>query len=220
MAVTRSTSAKKVVPKPVAVKVAKSTRVEYVSWDYSYTQLKALSEKEGHKRPHFITKLGKWCKIQRANFQVNFQANKPLLYQYQIEKLSKIGFQFCLYNKKPKKNLKWYERYNELVDYMNKHGHANPPAREGHLGAWCKAQRAIFQNQFGSTGKMTMSQYQIDTLSSIYHWAGLRCNAPTCRPYRTCRPGRTCQPYRICLLVEGGRLRNHTLINNAIFTTG
>jgi hypothetical protein len=43
--------------------------------------------------------------------------------------------------------LKWNDRYEELVDYKNKHGHANPLQREGELGRWCKNQRAIFQNK-------------------------------------------------------------------------
>jgi hypothetical protein len=178
MAVTRSSSAKKVVHKAVAVKVTKSSGRKYVSWDDSYTQLLALSKKEGHCRPHFSTTLGKWCTQQRADFQANFQANKPLLHQYQIEKLSKNGFQFCVYNKNPTKQLKWIDRYNQLVDYKNEHGHANPPAREGRLGTWCKPQHAIFQNQFGSTGKMTLYQHQINKLVEI----GFLFNLPLGRP--------------------------------------
>jgi hypothetical protein len=91
----------------------------------------------------------------------NFHNNNGVLYQYQIDKLSKIGFQFCLI-KKPKKRLKWNDRFNEIVDYKNEHEHANPACREGELGTWCKRQRAVFQNQFSSTGKATLSQYQID----------------------------------------------------------
>jgi hypothetical protein len=43
--------------------------------------------------------------------------------------------------------LKWNDRYEELVDYKNEHGHTNPLQREGELGRWCKNQRAIFQNK-------------------------------------------------------------------------
>ena len=48
MAVTRSSSAKKVVRKAVAVKVTKSSGGRRVSWDDCYNQLFALREKEGH----------------------------------------------------------------------------------------------------------------------------------------------------------------------------
>ncbi len=172
MAVTRSSSAKKVVRKAVAVKVTKSSGGKRVPWDDRYNQLLALSKKEGHCRPHHSSTLGRWCTQQRADFQANFQANKPLLHQYQIKKLSKIGFQFCLRNKNPtkqlkSKQLKWIDRYNQLVDYKNEHGHANPLEREGQLGKWCKNQRAIFQNQFSSTGKATLFRYQIDKLVEI-----------------------------------------------------
>jgi hypothetical protein len=122
-----------------------------------------LSKKEGHCRPHHSTTLGKWCTQQR----INFQDNNRVLYQHQIKKLVTIDFQFCLYYKKPKKNLKWDDRYEELVDYKKENGHANPPKREGQLGAWCHNQRKLFQNQFSSTGKATLFRYQIEKLVAI-----------------------------------------------------
>ena len=125
MAVTRSSSAKKVVRKAVAVKVTQSSGGMRVSWDDRYNQLFALREQEGHCCPHWSTTLGKWCNNQRAKFQATFQDSYRVLYQYQIEKLSKLGFQFCLRNKKPKKNLKWDDRYDELVVYKNEHGPTN-----------------------------------------------------------------------------------------------
>jgi hypothetical protein len=164
---TRSSSAKKVERKAVALKVTKSTREENVSWDDHYNQLLALSKKEGHCRPHHSSTLGRWCTQQRAHFQANLQANKPLLHQYQIKKLSTIGFQFCLCNKNPKKNLKWDDRYNQLVDYKNEHGHANPLQMDGQLGTWCHNQRKLFQNQFRSTGKATLFPYQEEKLAKI-----------------------------------------------------
>ena len=163
MAVTRSTSAKKVVNKAVAVKVTNSSGGKYVSWDDRYNQLFALSEKEGHCRPHSSTTLGKRCNQQRSNYN----DNNRVLYQYQIDKLVEIDFQFCLYNKTPKKRLAWIDRYNDLVDYKNEHGHASPPVSEGQLGRWCKSQCRIFQDRFRSTGKATMFQYQIDKLVEI-----------------------------------------------------
>ena len=161
MAVTRSSSAKKVVRKAVAVKVTKSSGGKQVSWDDSYNQLFAFRKKEGHCRPHYSTKLGKWCIQQQSGF------NTHHLYQDHIKKLSTIGYQFCLQMKKPKKNLKWDDRYNELVDYKKENGHANPPKREGRLGTWCHNQRKLFQNQFSSTGKATLFPYQEEKLAKI-----------------------------------------------------
>jgi hypothetical protein len=46
MAVTRSSSAKKVVRKAVAVKVTKSSGRKYVSWDDSYNQLLLFGKKK------------------------------------------------------------------------------------------------------------------------------------------------------------------------------
>jgi hypothetical protein len=105
MAVTRSSSAKKVVRKAVAVKVTQSSGGKRVSWDDRYNQLFALREKEGHCCPLWSTTLGKWYNNQRAKFQATFQDSNHILYQYRIKKLSKLGFQFCLRNKKLKKIL-------------------------------------------------------------------------------------------------------------------
>ena len=163
MAVTRSSSAKKVVHKAVAVKVTKSSGRKYVSWDDTCNQLIAFWKKEGHCCPHFSTTLGKWCTKQRQKFQ----ANDPQLSQNRTEKLSKLDFQFCLYNTKQKKRLTWDDRYEELVDYKKENGHANPLQREGQLGRWCINQRQLFQNQFRSTEKATLYQYQIDKLVDI-----------------------------------------------------
>ena len=102
MAVTRSTSAKKVVSKAVAVKVTNSSGGKYVSWDDRYNQLFALSEKEGHCRPHCSTMLGKLCAKHRVDFRATFHANKHHLSQDHIDKLATIGLQFCLHNKKAK----------------------------------------------------------------------------------------------------------------------
>jgi hypothetical protein len=161
MAVTRSLSAKKVVCKAVAVKVTKSSRGKYVSWDDSYNQLFAFRKKEEHCRPHFSSRLGKWCTQQRSGF------NTHHLSQDHIEKLATIDFQFCLHNKKQKKRLKWDDRYEERVDYKKENGHANPPKREGQLGTWCHNQRKLFQNQFSSTGKATLLPYQEEKLAEI-----------------------------------------------------
>ena len=168
MAVTRSSSAKKVVRKAVAVKVTKSSGGRRVSWDDCYNQLFALREKEGHCCPLWSTTLGKWCNNQRAKFQATFQDSNRVLYQYQIEKLSKLGFQFCLRNKKLKKILKWDDRYDELVVYKNKHGHANPLQREGQLGTWCDNQRKLFQNNMNKVSKnWLIHQHQIKKLVVI-----------------------------------------------------
>jgi hypothetical protein len=78
-----------------------------------------------------------------------------------------------------KKNLKWDDRYDELVVYKNKHGHANPLQREGQLGTWCHNQRKLFQNQFSSTGKATMFQHQIKKLVAIDFLFKLPVGRPT-----------------------------------------
>jgi hypothetical protein len=55
--------------------------------------------------------------------------------------------------------LKWNDRYNDLVDYKNEHGHANPPKR---------TQRTLFQNKMNKVSKNGLIyQHQIDKLVAI-----------------------------------------------------
>ena len=49
--------------------------------------------------------------------------------------------------------MKWKDHYNKLVDYKNKHRHANRSTSEGQLGAWCKNQRALFLNKMRNSGE-------------------------------------------------------------------
>ena len=102
MAVTRSSSAKKVVCTAVAVKVAKPSSRKNIPWDDNYTKLIPFEEEHGHCNPHYSTQLGKWCSLQCENFKA-----KLSLYQYQIDKLVSISFQFEVRHPKPKKALSW-----------------------------------------------------------------------------------------------------------------
>ena len=121
MAVTRSSSAKKVVHKAVAVKITrlsssatvKATR-EYLTWDERFAQLVDYKNEHGHCNPKQNTKLGLWCMNQR-NF---FKENK--LRHYQMNELASIAFQFSLSLKARKKYGTWDDRFAELVAFKNK----------------------------------------------------------------------------------------------------
>ena len=121
MAVTRSLSTKKVDCKAVAAKVAKPSSRKNIPQDDIYTKLIAFEEEHGHCRPHYSTQLGKWCSLQCENFKA-----KLSLYQYQIDKLVSISFQFEVRHPKPKKALLWKDIFKLLVAYRNEHGHASP----------------------------------------------------------------------------------------------
>ncbi len=89
------------------------------------------------------------------------------MFQYQIDKLVEIDFRFNLPRGGHAQQRAWNDRYNDLVDYKNEHGHASPPQREGQLGRWCKNQRSRFQTNFSSTGEATIVQYRINKLVEI-----------------------------------------------------
>lgn len=61
---------------------------------------------------------------------------------------------------RPEDPVKWNMRFQELVDYMRKHGNCNVPAKQRPLGTWVMNQRARYK-------KGKLSQDRIDRLHSI-----------------------------------------------------
>jgi hypothetical protein len=77
-----------------------------------------------------LTPLRKWTDRQRAEYK-NYQAGQDsLLDEDKIKKLLELGFNFF-----PKAKTKsWDERYGELVEFKNKHGHCKVPRLYSGLG--------------------------------------------------------------------------------------
>ncbi len=143
-----------------------------MAWIDRYNDLVDYKNEHGHASPPASEgQLGRWCKDQRKIFQDKFRStgkensNNHVLYQYQIDKLIEIDFQFNLPRGMPMQQRAWNDRYNDLVDYKNDHGHASPPVSEGQLGRWCKDQRHKLQNKIPVNA--TMYQYRIDKLAEI-----------------------------------------------------
>jgi hypothetical protein len=139
------------------------------AWNDRYNDLVDYKNEHGHASPPVSEgQLGPWCHNQRCIFQNQFRSTgKATLFQYQIDKLVEIDFQFNLPRGGHAQQRAWNDRYNDLVDYKNEHGHASPPQREGQLGRWCKNQRSRFQTNFSSTGEATIVQYRINKLVEI-----------------------------------------------------
>jgi len=110
-------------------------------WNKGFIELVKYKQKNGHCNvPTKNGSLGEWISHQRSLFK------SKKLKADRYEKLVGIGFAFEGVKKEPD-NVKWNERYMELVKYKQKNGHCNVPFKNGSLGGWVKTQRTLFRSK-------------------------------------------------------------------------
>jgi hypothetical protein len=97
--------------------------------------------------------LGIWISTQRTVY------TKGTLSQDRIDLLEKLkGWSWDPYQSQ------WHEKYQELVQYAQENGNANPPQRHATLGTWVTTQRIRYS-------KGILSQDRIDLLEKLNGWS-------------------------------------------------
>jgi hypothetical protein len=99
--------------------------------------------------------LGAWMFQQRRRFRISKLGTNPkrAISQAQIEKLESLGFQWhnsppsaSTTNNKGTKACTWDERYAQLLEFVNDHGHSRVPKfHVGGLGGWTYFQRSQYK---------------------------------------------------------------------------
>ena len=143
-------------------------------WNERMKQLRAFKDHHGHTNvPRTHSQLGPWvAKVrERMNpFMLNLPEAELQLWRNQNERwerdwqrlldLQQVGFIWDVYE------WRWQNKFRELVDYRQQHGHCNVPFTQGTLGTWVGAQRAEFLKiQQGQASRLTMQRAR--ALSSI-----------------------------------------------------
>lgn len=116
-------------------------------WEELYARLIEYKEKNGHclvpNRYKEDKQLGLWVSTQRRNYRVK----NPTLTSARIARLEEIGFAWHGLYKHPQAS--WSQRYGELCDFKEVHGHClvplNYPANRS-LSDWVSSQRHEYQN--------------------------------------------------------------------------
>jgi hypothetical protein len=95
------------------------------TWEEHFEELKEFHRENGHTRvPRRTYKknpfLGEWVHYQRRNYE---KKSPFLLQSDKMKKLEEIGFEFQL----PEKRKSWDERFEQLVQFRQTHGHCNVP---------------------------------------------------------------------------------------------
>ena len=107
--------------------------------------------------------LGKWVDKQRTQYRLRREGKHSFLTEERIKKLEDLGFEWS-----PLGN-SWDDRYDELVEYKNKHGNCLVPQRYSKnkaLGRWVAKQRT--QYRLRREGKQTpLTEDRIKLLDEV-----------------------------------------------------
>ena len=106
------------------------------NWDERYLELLRFKEKNGHTNASPTDSehqsLGIWVMYQRKSFK------EGTLDPERVRKLNDAGFEWDAHEKR------WWDRYQELLDFKEFHGHCNVPTQcleKPVLGRWVTTQR-------------------------------------------------------------------------------
>eukprot|EP00978_Attheya_sp_CCMP212_P012369 scaffold30781_cov52-Attheya_sp.AAC.1 len=110
-------------------------------WDQRFQELLDFKKINGHTNvPIGSGPLGTWFHTQRTQCCLLEEGKRSTLTSDKCEKMERIGFEF----KCQPTGQRWYQRFQELVDFKKINGHMNVPVRSGQLGAWVGNQRQTF----------------------------------------------------------------------------
>jgi len=122
------------------IEVFESVKERLQPWEVMFQQLVEFKEVHGHCNvPNKYTEnyaLGKWVQHQREAYK------KDKLNKKRIIRLKEIGFIWSL--SESKKPQSWGDRFQQLVEFKEVHGHCNVPQKDPksrQLGSWVSNQR-------------------------------------------------------------------------------
>lgn len=159
---------------PKLHKVKKFSDYQEESWDVKYQEFLDFKAHYGHTAvPHYYIpnlKLSRWVKRQRYQYKLRLLKQPSTMTDQRITLLNEAGFIWDSHA-----NV-WMERYRELRNYVEKHGHTSvvqkTKSKKKHncLAAWVKHQRRQYKLlHLGAPSHMTPER--MDLLDKIgFKW--------------------------------------------------
>jgi hypothetical protein len=127
-------------------------------WEQRLEELKQFKLQHGHTDvPIDYPHLGIWVLNQRFNLQ-----DMP---KERIDKLDEIGFTWN-YNTRSSNEKAWNAKYQKLLAYIRKHGHANVPKSNEPLSCWVRKQRYEY-SKFIKKKKSQINRERINKLNAV-----------------------------------------------------
>ena len=143
-------------------------------WNYRLDELKAYSEKFGHCNVPYVDRsnaaLRAWIEKQRdvyrvlREFEWRHRSKAGPKAKKRIRELEELGMEF------PTKSSQWYDSFEVLRIFTQKHGHCNPGHTygDGQLVRWVITQRQQYRNMIEKgTGSMTARRAELLTSLNI-----------------------------------------------------
>mmetsp|Transcript_16729 Transcript_16729/g.36213 ORF Transcript_16729/g.36213 Transcript_16729/m.36213 type:complete len:613 (+) Transcript_16729:145-1983(+) len=130
------------------------------SWEERIEQLTSFVEEHGHcKIPLRHPQLGNFSSTIRQRYKEREEGKKNSLSDERMSQLVDLGFVFEAGkspNFRSRKKMSWGERYEELLEFKEEHGHVIVPQNSGPLGTWVKEQRTGYRKmKAGEKSPMT-----------------------------------------------------------------
>jgi glycerol-3-phosphate cytidylyltransferase-like family protein len=131
-------------------------------WYDMYNQLLEFKQKHGHvKVPQQYDenkKLGLWVKVWRSKYREYKRTNGRKGDPEQMKRLESIGLvdDITTGNEKGGRKENWYEMYNQLLEFKQKHGHVKVPQRYSEnkkLGMWVNNWRSKYKEYKKTDGQ-------------------------------------------------------------------
>lgn len=151
-------------------KIATTTSSRHQNvWDRKFNELLEYKHQHGHcDVPQTYPpnpSLGLWVNKQRMEHKNRDDRNVSTLTDERLERLQSIGFRWA----KRRGQVRWDEKYNELLEYANKFGNCHVPTKfkeNTALGRWVSTQRAEYK-KFCNGQKSSLTNSKIRRLDSI-----------------------------------------------------
>ena len=143
-----------------------------IAWNHRLAELLAFQQVNGHSNvPRRSGPLGQWVMTQRRQYKMFQKGERTQLSEERRAALDSIGFVWVV----DKKSIRgWDDRFQELVDYKEEHGHTNVSQKEGSLGRWVSTQRRHYRF-LQEDEQSQLNQARVDRLNQIgFEWSLLR----------------------------------------------
>lgn len=137
-----------------------------MNWDDKYKELVEFQKTNGHLKVPQGTSLSNWISNQRSQYK-SFKENKysPMTNE-RIASLEAVK-SFEWGGNRKKSNSNWEEKFQELVEFKEKHGHAIVPQSYGSLGNWVSNQRAQYKLLKANKQPCSMTPERVKLLVSV-----------------------------------------------------
>jgi len=134
-------------------------------WDVRLRELMEYQTTFTHVSPPVnYPKLGIWVVNQRFNLKD--------MSRERVKALDALGFVWN-HNRKNRSQVKWDQRYEELLEFVKQNGHCNVPATYRHspLGTWVGKQREEYKKMKDKKSSQ-LDKYRIDKLNEVsFQWS-------------------------------------------------